>query len=110
MILCTPGTLLGGIGVQAIIWGVIDAVITVSIVNRQKEQSTAKIAGTVSFGIYFDIISIVAGLIIIVLFFRDPYFLGNGIGVVIQGFFLLLLDRSYHNSLKNLEKDVSNEV
>jgi hypothetical protein len=103
MILSTPGTVLAGIGVQAIIWGAIDVAIARSILLKRKEQSIAKITRTVSFSIYFDIIAQVVGLIVIVLFFQDPYLMGNGLGVVIQGFFLLLLDRSYYNSLENLE-------
>ncbi len=102
MLLSSPGTVLGGIGLQAIIWGVIDAVIAASILFKRKEQSIAKITRTVSISIYFDIIFQVAGLVVIVLFFQNPYLVGNGIGVIIQGFFLLLLDRSYYNSLRNL--------
>jgi hypothetical protein len=99
----SPGTLLGGIGVQAIIWGVIDAAIAAFILFKQKEQSVEKITRTVSINIYLDILYQVVGLIVIVLYFQNPYFVGNGIGVIIQGFFLLLLDRSYHNSLRKLE-------
>ncbi|TFG34804.1 hypothetical protein EU527_01765 [Candidatus Thorarchaeota archaeon] len=107
----SSGTILGGIGLQALIWGAIDAIIAVSIVYKQKEQSIAKITKTVSASIKFDIIVQVVGLIVILVFFQDPYFVGNGIGVIIQGFFLLLLDYSYHNALRNLgkeTKDVSN--
>jgi hypothetical protein len=103
LILGSPGTVLGGIGLQAIIWGVIDAFIAASILFKQKEQSIAKITRTVSISIRFDIIFQVAGLVVIVLFLQDPYLMGNGIGVFIQGFFLLLLDRSYYKSLKGLE-------
>ncbi len=103
LILSLPGTALAGIGLQAIIWGVIDAVIAASILFKQKEQSITKITRTVSISMKLDIIFQVAGIIVIVLFLQDPYLLGNGIGIVIQGFFLLLLDRSYYNALRNLE-------
>jgi len=94
-----PDTILGGIGLQAIIWGVIDLVIAVSIIYRQKEQSITKIAETVSKSIRVDIIFIIVGIIVAVVYLQNPYFLGNGIGVIIQGFFLLLLDYTYHSEL-----------
>ena len=100
-------TLLGGIGVQAIIWGIIDAVIGASIMFKQKEQSIEKIAKTVSKSINFDIIVQIVGVIVILLCLQDPYMMGNGIGVVIQGFFLLVLDLSYRKALMKLEKEIS---
>jgi hypothetical protein len=100
-----PLTLFGGIGLQAIIWGIIDAAIASFILFKQKEQSVEKITKTVSFNIYLDILYQVVGVIVIVLYLQNPYFVGNGIGVLIQGFFLLILDRSYHRSLDNLGKD-----
>lgn len=97
-------TLFGGIGLQAIIWGIIDAAIAAFILFKQKVQSVEQIAKTVSVNIYLDIIYQIVGVIVIVVYFQNPYLMGNGIGVIIQGFFLLLLDRYYHNSLKNLEE------
>ena len=101
----SQGAILGGIGLMAIIWGIIDAAIAAFILFKQKEQSVAKITRTVSINIYLDIIYQVVGLIVIVLYIQNLYFVGIGIGVIIQGFFLLLLDRSYHISLRNLEKE-----
>ncbi|MGY5879485.1 MAG: hypothetical protein RTV31_04495 [Candidatus Thorarchaeota archaeon] len=97
-------TLYGGIGLQAIIWGIIDAAIAAFILFKQKVQSVEQIGKTVSINIYLDIIYQVVGVIVIVIYFQNPYLMGNGIGVIIQGFFLLLLDRYYHNSLRNLEE------
>ena len=101
----SPNSILGGIGLQTLIWGVIDAVIALSIVNRQKEQSIEKIAKTVSTSIRFDTIFVIVGIIIILAFFQNPFFMGNGIGVIIQGFFLLLLDTSYLKLLRNSEEE-----
>jgi hypothetical protein len=103
MYLGSPGTILGGISLQAIIWGSIDAAIAAFILFKQKQQSVEKITRTVSVNIYLDCIYQIVGLVIIVFYFQNPFFMGNGIGVIIQGFFLLLLDRSYHNSLRNLK-------
>lgn len=100
-----PNSILGGIGLQALIWGVIDAVIALSIVYKQKEQSIEKIAKTVSTSIRFDIIFVIVGIIVILAFFQNPFFMGNGIGVIIQGFFLLLLDTSYLKLLRNSEEE-----
>jgi len=100
----SPGTILGGIGLQAIIWGIIDLFIAAYILFKQKIQSIEQVTKTVSVNIYLDILYQVIGLIVIVMYLQNPYFVGNGIGVIIQGFFLLLLDRTYHNGLTNLEK------
>ena len=100
----SPGTVLGGIGLQALIWGAIDAIIALSIVFKQKEQSIVKLAKTVSTSIRFDIIFILVGIIFIMAFYQNPFFMGNGIGVTIQGFFLLLLDTSYLKLLRNFEE------
>lgn len=97
-----PSTLLGGIGLQGIIWGVIDLIIAASIIYKQKEQSSTKIAETVSKSIRLDFIFIIVGVIVSVVYIQNPYFLGNGIGVIIQGFFLLILDYTYHRALTNL--------
>ncbi|MFW9812825.1 MAG: DUF6992 family protein [Candidatus Thorarchaeota archaeon] len=99
----SPGTILGGIGLQAIIWGAIDAAIAAFILFKQKEQSVEKITKTVSINIYLDVIYQIVGIIVIVLYLQNPFFVGNGVGVIIQGFFLLILDRSYHSALRNIE-------
>ena len=103
LIFISPGTIYGGIGLQAIIWGFIDAFIAYYILVIQREESIEKIAKTVFRSIGIDIVYQVAGIIVIVTFFQDPYMVGNGVGVIIQGFFLLLLDSFYYNALKKLE-------
>ena len=105
----SSGTLLGGVGLQAVIWGSIDIVIAISIIYRQKEQSVSKIAKTVSGSIKVDILVQIIGIIIIIFFFQNPFFVGNGIGVIIQGFFLLLLDTTYLKQLRNLEKEIGSQ-
>jgi hypothetical protein len=99
----SSNTILNGIGLQAVIWGIIDAIIGLSILFKQKEQSVEKIAKTVATSIRFDIIFQVAGLIIVLIFLQNPYYMGNGIGIIVQGFFLFLLDNNYMKSLKNLQ-------
>ena len=101
-------TLLGGIGVQAIIWGIIDVIIGSSIMFKQKEQSIGKIAGTVAKSIRFDIFVQIIGFAVIVIYLHDPYMIGNGIGVVIQGFFLLVLDYLYYNTLMRFNNSSDN--
>ncbi|MFX1560840.1 MAG: DUF6992 family protein [Promethearchaeota archaeon] len=113
LLFSSPGAILGGIGLQAIIWGTIDTVIAAYVLFKQKEHSAGKIASTVYKNIYLDIVYQVVGLIVIVVFLQDPYLVGNGIGVIIQGFFLLLLDVLYYNSLQDLVKEtiaVSSEL
>jgi len=98
----SPGTILAGIGLQAIIWAVIDLVIIAFVLKKQVEKSVKEIARTVYINLYLDIIYQIVGLIVIVIFLQDLYMMGNGIGVIIQGFFLLLLDSYYYRSLKKL--------
>ncbi|MFW9788904.1 MAG: DUF6992 family protein [Candidatus Thorarchaeota archaeon] len=105
LVFSSPGTILGGIGLQAVIWGAIDAAIAAYVLFKQKEYSAEKIASTVYKNIYLDIVYQVVGLIIIMVFIQDPYLVGNGIGVIVQGFFLFLLDVLYYNSLKALVKE-----
>ena len=102
-------TILGGIGLQALIWGAIDVIIAVSIIYKQKEQTVTKIAKTVSGSIKVDILVQIIGLVIIVIFFQNPFYMGNGIGVIIQGFFLLLLDNTYLKELRKLEKEIGSK-
>ena len=103
-------TILGGIGLQALIWGAIDVIIALSIIYKQKEQSVTKIAKTVSGSIKVDILVQIIGLVIIVVFFQNPFYMGNGIGVIIQGFFLLVLDSTYLKELRNLEKETETQT
>ena len=103
LLFSSPGTILGGIGLQAIIWGTIDLFIAAYILLKQKEQSAEKIASTVYKNIYLDIVYQVVGILVIIAFLQDPYMMGNGIGVFIQGFFLLLLDFYYHRALVKLK-------
>jgi len=102
-------TILGGIGLQALIWGAIDVIIALSIIYKQKEQSVTKIGKTVSGSIKVDILVQIIGLVIIVIFFQNPFYMGNGIGVIIQGFFLLLLDNAYLKELRKLEKEIGSK-
>jgi len=95
-------TILGGIGLMAIIWGAIDAFIAYYLVEKQKEESPEKISETVSRSIIMDIVFVTVGLIVVISMLQDPYMMGAGIGVMIQGLFLLLLDSYYYNSLKKL--------
>jgi hypothetical protein len=101
----SPGTIFGGIGLQALIWGAIDIIIAISIVYRQKEQSIVKLAKTVTASIMFDIIVQIIGLLVVIVFFQNLFYMGNGIGVIIQGFFLLLLDCSYLKQLRTLDNE-----
>ncbi|MFW9918964.1 MAG: DUF6992 family protein [Candidatus Thorarchaeota archaeon] len=98
-----PGSILGGVGLQAIIWGLIDAFIERYVIAKQKEESVEKIASTVRRSIGMDIVFQVVGILVILSFLQDLYMVGNGMGVIIQGFFLLLLDSYYYNALRKLK-------
>ena len=100
-----PSTFLGGFGLQAIIWGVINFAVARFILRRKEEQSVEKESRTVRINIGLEIVYLIIGLIIIVFFFQDPYMVGNGVGLIFQGFVLIFLDLYYYSSLIKLEED-----
>ena len=105
LIISSPGTFLGGFGLQAIIWGVINFAVARFILRRKEEQSVEKESRTVRINIGLEIVYLIIGLIIIVFFFQDPYMVGNGVGLIFQGFVLIVLDLYYYSSLMKLDID-----
>jgi hypothetical protein len=88
--------LLQGIGLQALLWGIIDAIIAVFGVFRAKEQTAMKAARFLRINVYLDIIYQVVGVLLIVFLWLDAFLLGNGIGIIIQGAFLFVLDLYFY--------------
>ena len=87
---------LQGIGLQALLWGIIDVVIAVFGVFRSKEQTAVKAARFLRINVYLDILYQVVGVLLIVFLWQDAFLLGNGIGVIIQGAFLFMLDLYFY--------------
>jgi hypothetical protein len=85
--------LLQGIGLEAMLWGLINLVIAFKILKR-KEHVLEKIKRELSISIGLDFIYPIIGLPLILLG-QDAYLVGNGYGIIIQGAFLLILDLAY---------------
>lgn len=102
--LLLPAPLLQGIGLQALIWGAIDAALAAAGLvaaarrrrsypdEQQQVRDTLRLRRTLLVNAGLDVLYIAGGSAMIVLLRADPFLLGNGIGVVIQGTFLLFFD------------------
>ncbi|MDO8056730.1 MAG: hypothetical protein Q6361_07710, partial [Candidatus Hermodarchaeota archaeon] len=63
---------------------------------RSKEQTAVKAARFLRINVYLDILYQVVGVLLIVFLWQDAFLLGNGIGVIIQGAFLFMLDLYFY--------------
>ena len=99
-----PISVLQGIGLQAVLWGIIDVIIAVAGVLRNKEMSAEKAARFLRINVFLDIGYMVVGVVLILLFLVDPFLLGNGIGIIIQGAFLFVLDLYFFRKFKVLDE------
>jgi hypothetical protein len=100
----TPWPLVQGIALQALIWGAVDGVIAAigmkgarSRVGRYPDEhreiaETQRLRKTLMINGYLDVVYIAVGIAVIVLFSREMFPMGNGIGVTIQALFLLVFD------------------
>ena len=93
---------LQGIGLQALLWGLIDVIIAVFGVFRAKEQTAIKAARFLRINVYLDIVYQVVGVLLIVFLWQDAFLLGNGIGIIIQGAFLFVLDLYFYRRFVTL--------
>jgi hypothetical protein len=95
---------LQGIGLQALLWGIIDAIIAVFGVFRAKEQTAKKAARFLRINMYLDIVYQLIGVLLIVFLWQDAFLLGNGIGVIIQGAFLFVLDLYFYRRFTTITR------
>lgn len=100
---------LQGIGVQAVLWGIIDAVIALFTLYRQRDEAPEKLARILLINVGLDVIYQVVGIILIVSMWLDPFAVGNGVGIIIQGAFLFILDLYYYARMKQLVRIESGE-
>ena len=113
--LLTPWPAVQGFGLQALIWGTIDSIIALTALYTVYRRSrrypdeyrdiaeTARIRRLLRMNGRLDIVYVLGGIAIIALCRADPFFVGNGVGIVIQGSFLLLFDRSHASRLPSQE-------
>lgn len=102
--LILPWPLVRGIAVHAVVWGGIDLGLAIIGRFRAQRYSTRypdeyrditdllKLRKTLLINGFLDIVYLTVGVVLIVVYAKQPFLLGNGIGVVVQAFFLLLFD------------------
>ncbi|TFG27026.1 hypothetical protein EU527_19025 [Candidatus Thorarchaeota archaeon] len=91
-----------GIGFQAILWGIIDAVVAALTLFKKDNQSIGKMTRILGINVGLDIIYQLIGLFLLLFMWQDAFIVGNGIGVIIQGAFLFVLDLYYYHQFKQL--------
>jgi len=96
-------SLIQGIAVQAILWGIIDAVIASFALFKQNDQTVEKMVKILGINVGLDIFYQVLGLFLLIFMWQDAFAAGNGIGVVIQGAFLFVLDLYYFYQFKKMK-------
>ncbi|MFX0168107.1 MAG: DUF6992 family protein [Candidatus Hodarchaeota archaeon] len=100
VLLFVPIGLLQGIGLQALLWGIIDAVIAVFGVFRVKEQTAAMAAKFLRINVYLDVVYQLVGILLVIFMWIDAFLFGNGIGIILQGVFLFVLDLHFYRRFK----------
>jgi hypothetical protein len=100
--------LVQGIGLQAIFWGIIDALIALFTLFKQSNKKIGELIKILRINVGLDIVYQIVGVLLLVLMWQDMFIAGNGIGVIIQGAFLLFLDLYYLLKMKRvaLEQEV----
>jgi hypothetical protein len=106
VLLLVPNSLLQGIGLQALLWGIIDLIIALVGVFRSKEQPVEKITRFLRINVCLDVIYQIVGLVLIVVFWANAFLVGNGIGVIIQGAFLFGLDLYFYRKFQAFTEEV----
>ncbi|MFX1300751.1 MAG: DUF6992 family protein [Promethearchaeota archaeon] len=102
VLLLVPISVLQGIGLQALLWGFIDAMIAVIGVLRNKEMPADKAARFLRINVFLDIGYMLIGVLLIVFLGLNQFLFGNGIGIIIQGAFLFILDLYFYRRFKVL--------
>jgi hypothetical protein len=102
VLLLLPISILQGIGLQALLWGIIDALIAGIGIFRNQEQSADKAARFLRINVFLDIGYQLIGALLIVLLWTNAFLLGNGIGIMVQGAFLFVLDLYFYRKFKTL--------
>lgn len=99
-----PNSLLQGIGLQAVLWGIIDALIAVVGVLRNKEMLPGKAARFLLINVIADIGYMLVGALLMLFLGFDLFIFGNGIGILIQGAFLFVVDLYFFRGFKALDQ------
>lgn len=113
LFLLFKGVFFRGLYIQFLIWGIINSVIALfgllkedkkyNITEDDYKKELVKIKNILKINTLLDIVYILIGLIIILIFKSNLYLIGHGIGVVIQGLFLFFFDLLHYLN-KDIEK------
>lgn len=104
LLLVAGSPFLKGIGLQALVWGAVDGILaSIGAVRAWKRSREApdeyrttrdglRLARILRVNAALDLVYIAVGIALVVIFRAHPFGLGNGVGVIIQGTFLLVFD------------------
>lgn len=109
-----------GVGVQALVWGVIDAAIALfglmSLRRKQQrpdankpealEREAHNLHRLLLINAGLDVLYIVGGVVVLNSFTTD-FARGNGVGIIVQGAFLLLFDTFYAFQVQRVSAKVT---
>lgn len=100
-VLCLISTidLIKGVLFQAFFWGLIDLILGLVAFFRKKKFALEKIKKIFLINTYLDVLYIIVG-ILLVLLVGNNFIIGNGLGLIIQGFFLFIVDLLHFTSIK----------
>jgi len=100
--LFSPSDLIRGVLLQAFFWGLIDGILGLGTFLRKKSFDLEKIKKILLVNVYLDVGYVVVGILLI-LFGGNVFLMGNGLGLIIQGAFLFIVDLIHHRHIrKNL--------
>ena len=105
-----------GVGVQGLVWGVIDAAIAgfgLASLRRKRAQpdtntpetharEARNLRRTLLINAGLDVLYVVGGVIVLMTLATE-FARGNGVGIIVQGGFLLLFDTFYAFQVRRLE-------
>lgn len=91
------------------LWGFIDVVIASFTLFKQQDDPASKLAKILLINVGLDVGYQAVGVILLLFFGQDPFIAGNGIGVIIQGAFLFILDLYFYRKMKRLVTIEENE-
>jgi len=97
--LFSPSDLIRGVLLQAFFWGLIDAILGLGTFLSKKDFDLEKVKKILLINVYLDVGYAVVGILLILLG-GTTFLMGNGLGVIIQGIFLFIVDLIHHRHIK----------
>lgn len=94
--------ILQGIGLMFILWGIIDLLITMFTLKKQKDSPATELAKILLINVGLDVIYQVIGIILVIFGLHDTFVVGSSLGIILQGAFLFFLDLVYYRRMNRL--------